>query len=101
MNNLKIIHWNSNAITKKINELQILVSNLKIDIILQNETHPNLIKISNYQIITYTGMIFQQSGVLLRTTERQYYYTAVLHTKNTSHFKKHAIYIGYNKNRDY
>lgn len=39
MNNLKILHWNSNGISKKLNELHALVKQLNIDIILINETH--------------------------------------------------------------
>ena len=38
MSNLKILFWNSNGITHKLNELQALVLKLKIDIILLNET---------------------------------------------------------------
>lgn len=38
MNNLKIIHWNANGITHKINELKALIAKLKINIILLSET---------------------------------------------------------------
>lgn len=49
--NLKIIHWNANGITNKLNELHSLVNHQNIDIILLNETHlkPSLnLKIPNY-----------------------------------------------------
>jgi len=54
MNNLKIIHWNSNGITKRINKLQAFASTLKVDTILLSETRlkpSTKLKISNY--ITY------------------------------------------------
>lgn len=54
MSNQRILHWNSNGIKTKINELHTLILNMNIDIILINETHlkPNInLKIQNY--ITY------------------------------------------------
>lgn len=51
--NLKILHWNSNGIPKRINELSAFASKIKLDIILINETRlkPILkLKIPNYII---------------------------------------------------
>jgi hypothetical protein len=39
MYNLKIVHWNSDGITRKINELRAFSSKYKIDILLLSETH--------------------------------------------------------------
>jgi hypothetical protein len=39
MNNIKILFWNSNVVTNKLNELQALVSLLNVDIIRINKTH--------------------------------------------------------------
>lgn len=47
MNNLRILHWNSNGIENKANELHVLISKLKIDIVLISETHLKL-KFTNY-----------------------------------------------------
>lgn len=38
MSNLRILHWNSNGIEKKINELQAFSSTQNVDIILLSET---------------------------------------------------------------
>ena len=51
MNNIKILHWNSNGVSNKINELQALINQLKIDIILLGETKlkpTSKLKIPNY-----------------------------------------------------
>lgn len=51
MDNLKILHWNSNGINHKQNELQALASSMKIDIILLNETRlspTSKLKLTNY-----------------------------------------------------
>lgn len=53
MNNLRILHWNSNGILNKIQELQLLINNLNIDVILLNETHLKptaTLKLPNYFI---------------------------------------------------
>lgn len=53
MNNLKLLHWNSNGLSNKTNELNALAKNLKIDIILISETPlkpSQIFKISNYHI---------------------------------------------------
>lgn len=38
MDNLKIVHWNSNGITNKMNKLHALTTKINIDTILFNET---------------------------------------------------------------
>lgn len=51
MYNLRILHWNSNGIAKKINELQAFISTHNINIILLSETrlNPNIkLKIPNF-----------------------------------------------------
>lgn len=52
MSNLKILHWNSNGILSKIQELKALASKLNIDILI-NESHlktTNKIKLSNFHV---------------------------------------------------
>jgi len=61
--NLKILHWNANGISKRINELSALASSIKLDIILIGETHlkPNLtLKIPNY--FTYRNDLPSRPG---------------------------------------
>jgi exonuclease III len=51
ISNLKIVHWNTNGITRRINELTAFIFTNKPDIILLNETHlkPNLsLKVTNF-----------------------------------------------------
>lgn len=63
ISSLKIVHWNANGITKRINELGAFIFSNKPDIILLNETHlkSNLsLKIPNY--ITYRNDLPQIRG---------------------------------------
>lgn len=63
MSNLKIIFWNSNGITHKLNELHSLVLNHNIDIILLNETRlppTGKLHLSNYH--TYRNDLPSRCG---------------------------------------
>lgn len=41
MFNLRMLHWNSNGLANKSNEILALIQKLNIDIVLINETHLN------------------------------------------------------------
>lgn len=78
--NLKILHWNANGISKRINELSALASSIKLDIILIGETHlkPNLtLKIPNY--FTY------RNDLPSRPSSKAHGGTAILIHRNIIH----------------
>lgn len=58
MNNLKIIHFNANGITHKINELKAFISKLNIDFWVK----PAFLKkpVLKFQTSTHTAPIFPQ-----------------------------------------
>lgn len=63
ISSLKIVHWNANGITKRINELGAFTFTNKPDIILLNETHlksNQSLKIPNY--ITYRNDLLPIRG---------------------------------------
>lgn len=76
-NDLKVIHWNCNGITNKINELQAFIHKIRADIMLLRETKLNsnsFLKIPNYHTSRFDNIprprkpAFDGTAVLIHRT---------------------------------